>query len=176
MKYESLIDGIYIQLSYVCDIQITHPSNNKTNMKGATLLFILFVTFGGAHSQESCLTGNCTVEGTQIVNTVASFHNSWHDLNEQEIFGTMCKTMVKGSFRKSKWLWQGRFWCPSLSAMEGYSTSWKSREDAIESAVDDYMRKGEENGFLTADQLQNSSNVKSQLISSLFDLKTSKSH
>jgi hypothetical protein len=38
------------------------------------------------------------------------------------------------------------------------------------------MRKGEQNGFLTANQLQNSSDVKWQLISSLFDLKISKSH
>ncbi len=145
-------------------------------MKAATLLFILFATFGDARSQESCLTGNCTIDGTQIVKAVGSFHNSWHDLNEQELFGTTCQTIIKGSFREAKWRWQGRFWCPSLSAIEGYSTSWKSREEAIERVIDDYMRKGEQNGFLTANQLQNSSDVKWQLISSLFDLKISKSH
>ena len=134
-------------------------------MKGTILLFIVLAAFGDAHSQEICSTGNCKIEGTQIVKSVGSFHNSWHALNDQEIFGTTCKTMVKGSFRESKWRWQGRFWCPALSAIEGHSISWKSREETIEHVVDDYMQKGKEKGFLTADQLQNSSNIKSQLIS-----------
>jgi len=145
-------------------------------MKGTILIFIFLATFGDVRSQETCSTGNCTIEGTQIVKTVGSFHNSWHDLNEQELFGTTCQTMIKGSFREAKWRWQGRFWCPSLSAIEGYSTSWKSREEAIERVIDDYMRKGRQNGFLTENQLQNSSNIKSESVSSLVDFKSSKLH
>jgi hypothetical protein len=105
----------------------------------------------------------------QVVNTISSFHNSWHDLNEREMFGTICQTMIKGDFYRSKWRWQGRFWCSSLSEIEGYSKNQDNRDDAIERAIDDYVQKGIQLEFLTEDHLQDAYNVQLDSMSPTID-------
>ncbi|CAF1215824.1 unnamed protein product [Rotaria sordida] len=88
------------------------------------------------------------------------------------MFGVTCMTTIKGELSESKWRWQGRFWCPSLSMMQGYSHNQKGRNEAIEYAIEDYKRQGEQNGFLTEKQLNDSSKVKSKSIASLVNLKS----
>ncbi|CAF1509670.1 unnamed protein product, partial [Didymodactylos carnosus] len=106
------------------------------------------------------------------VKAAGRFPNSWHNLNEREMFGTTCETTIRGSFYQSKWRWQGRFWCPSLSTIEGYSKSLESREDVIDHAIADYMQKGKELGFLTESQLQNASNIQPESINLSDDVKS----
>jgi hypothetical protein len=136
----------------------------------------LFATFGDALSEESCLTGNCTGNEAQVVKAIDSFHNSWHALNEREMFGTICNTTIKGDFYESKWLWQGRFWCPSLSAIGGFSKTQKSRDNAIKHATDDYIRKGKQLGFLTENRVRDSFDIKSNSIFPSINLESSKLH
>lgn len=111
--------------------------------------FILLVILNGIHGTELCSNGACAE-----MNNLP--RNSWHDLNENEMFGTTCQTSIKGDFQKSKWFWEARFWCPSLSEIKGISKKQKTREDAINQATIDYIQKGEINGFLNEEHLQDS--------------------
>lgn len=138
-------------------------------MHGAIVVFLFFATVANARSQELCLNGNCTANEVQVQETIGSFRNSWHDLNEREMFGTICQTMIKGDFYRSKWRWQGRFWCSSLSEIEGYSKNQDNRDDAIERAIDDYVQKGIQLEFLTEDHLQDAYNVQLDSMSPTID-------
>ncbi len=129
-------------------------------------LFLLLAILNGIHGKEPCSTGNCTENNNLL-------HNSWYDLNENEMFGTSCQTSIKGDFQKSKWYWEARFWCPSLSEIKGISKKQKSRDDAINRAIIDYIQKGEKFGFLTGNHLEGFSDVDSNSISSTNDVKKS---
>lgn len=130
-------------------------------MKVGINLLLLFLIFNIVRGQLSCLTGNwgvCAKEvATRLLVTYSSF-NTWQDHQEINLFGTSCTSAVKGGIYRWQWRWQGRFWCPALSTMEGSSRNWKSRNGAIEHAIEDYVRKGGQHGFLTAKQLTEPSN------------------
>lgn len=67
----------------------------------------------------------------------------------------MCNSQFKGGWHRWQWKWSGKFWCPALSAnVVGESTQWKSRNGAIEHAIQDYVTKMTTAGLLTPTQLK----------------------
>jgi hypothetical protein len=127
-------------------------------MRGVAFVFFLAATLDSVSGQEACMSGNwgaCGVQVAQKISSIYSSYNSWHDEQQVAIFGTTCTSVVKGGFYRWKWRWQGRFWCPTLSPIEGYSNNWESRKGAIEHAIEDYVQKGGQHGFLKANQMTN---------------------
>jgi hypothetical protein len=127
-------------------------------MHGVIFIFLLAATFGSVCSQQACISGNwaqCSSEVAKKLTSIYSSYNSWHDEQKVDMFGTTCTSKIKGGFYRWNWRWQGRFWCPQLSGMEGYSNNWESRQGAIEHAIKDYVRKGGEHGFLKTNQMIN---------------------
>jgi hypothetical protein len=49
---------------------------------------------------------------------------------------------------------EGRFVCPILSQMQGYSKDLESQNGAIVHAINDYVQKGRQHGFLTEYQVK----------------------
>ncbi|CAF0839476.1 unnamed protein product [Adineta steineri] len=125
-------------------------------MKGVIFFFVLTATFGSVRSQQACMNGNwaqCAAEAVTQFRQLYSSYNTWHDNEQVPMFGTTCYSASKAGFYRWNWRWQGRFWCPTLSGLEGYSNNWESQKGAIEHAVEDYVRKGAQHGFLPPKRL-----------------------
>ncbi|CAF4912266.1 unnamed protein product, partial [Rotaria sp. Silwood2] len=81
-------------------------------------------------------------------------YHSWSDIDTKQAFGTTCHSQFKGGFHRWQWKWSGKFWCPSLSTtIMGESTQWKSRNGAIEHAIQNYVTKMTSAGLLKVSQL-----------------------
>ncbi|CAF3643642.1 unnamed protein product [Rotaria sp. Silwood1] len=103
----------------------------------------------------SCFAQQWTACGMAVGTGIYRKYSSWSDIDEKQAFGTTCKLQSKGGFYDWKWTWSGKFWCPSLSeTIIGKSTQWKSRNGAIEHAIQDYVTKMTSAGLLTSSQLQ----------------------
>lgn len=125
-------------------------------MKIGIGFLIFFIIHNVIQGQMSCLVrewNSCAKEVVTKILITYSSYNTWHDHQEINVFGTSCISSVKGGFYRWQWRWQGRFSCPTLSNIEGYSNNWKSRNGAIQHAIEDYVRKGAQHGFLTTHQL-----------------------
>lgn len=60
--------------------------------------------------------------------------------------------VILGRISKWKWVWDGRFSCPSLNnSIQGTSGGLKSRNGAIEHAVRNFMEKAINSGVINAD-------------------------
>ncbi|UJR35583.1 hypothetical protein I4U23_028336 [Adineta vaga] len=82
------------------------------------------------------------------------YYGTWQDSQDVNAFGTVCKSQFRGSFYRWKWVWGGQFWCPTLDAnLRGESKNYKSRDGAIEHALQDYVTKAGEAGILKPEQI-----------------------
>lgn len=61
-----------------------------------------------------------------------------------------CFANYKGHFYQWKWVWNGKYKCPGLSTVESISENWKSRDGAVEHAMEEYFKKV----HLTKEQLE----------------------
>ncbi len=52
-----------------------------------------------------------------------------------------CVAKYKGQFRSWKWVWDGRFKCPSITTFEAESRGWKSKDGAAENAMIEYFKQ-----------------------------------
>ncbi|CAF0967661.1 unnamed protein product [Brachionus calyciflorus] len=83
---------------------------------------------------------------------IYSLHK-WSDYKEIDFIGYKCSGQIKGRIHKLKWVWDGKFKCPSLTAIEGSSRGFKSRSGAIENAIIDFVQKATEQNVLSESQL-----------------------
>ncbi|CAF0921262.1 unnamed protein product [Brachionus calyciflorus] len=79
--------------------------------------------------------------------------HKWSDHKEIDFIGHKCVGQVKGRIRKLKWVWDGKFKCPSLTGIEGSGRGFKSRNGAIEHAIIDFVKKAAEQQILNESQL-----------------------
>ncbi|CAF0937470.1 unnamed protein product [Adineta ricciae] len=98
----------------------------------------------------ACLSLNWVACGVNIGTALyTKYYGQWQDSQDVNAFGTVCKTQFRGSFYRWKWVWGGQFWCPQLSStVMGTSEHYKSREGAIEHALQDYVTKAGQAGIL----------------------------
>ncbi len=89
--------------------------------------------------------------GTGLFQT---YYGTWLDSQDVNAFGTVCKTQFRGSFYRWEWVWGGHFWCPSISAtVLGVSKNYKSRDGAIEHALQNFVETAGTAGLLTKEQI-----------------------
>jgi len=102
-----------------------------------------------------CLSLNWAACGVSVGTALyKKYYGTWQDSQDVNAFGTTCKTQFKGSFYDWEWVWGGKFWCPTLSSsIQGESEHFKSREGAIEHALQDFVTKAGQAGILTQEQL-----------------------
>ncbi|CAF0997125.1 unnamed protein product [Adineta steineri] len=131
-------------------------------MKVSHFLFSILLLnayfYGWIHAQNvdltSCISQQWIACGISVGTAIYKKYNSWSDIDEKQAFGTTCKSQFKSGFYDWEWVWSGKFWCPSLSAtVMGESTKWKSRNGAIEHAIQDYVTKMTSVGLLKPPQL-----------------------
>ncbi|CAF1388675.1 unnamed protein product [Rotaria magnacalcarata] len=113
-----------------------------------------FQTEGANVDLTPCLSANWTSCGISVGTFIYAKYNSWSNIDTKQAFGTTCHSQFKGGFHRWQWKWSGKFWCPSLStSIIGTSTQWKSRNGAIEHAIQDYVTKMTSAGLLKVEQL-----------------------
>ena len=101
-----------------------------------------------------CLSMNWVACGMGVGTALyKKYYGTWQDSQDVNAFGTICKTQFRGSFYRWKWVWGGHFWCPSLGDIQGESQNYKSREGAIEHAIQDFVIKAGQNNKLTQEQI-----------------------
>jgi len=68
-----------------------------------------------------------------------------------------CVGNVNGHLSKWKWVWAGKFKCPTLANVEGRGrlVGWKSRQGAIKHAIQDLLDKLKAGNYLTPEQWTN---------------------
>jgi len=76
----------------------------------------------------------------------------WWDNNNIRIGPYLCVFSLKGRISHWKWVWDGKFKCPTLANVEGSSSGWKSRQGAIEHAIEDLKNKYRAGNYLTPQQ------------------------
>ncbi len=102
-----------------------------------------------------CLTLDWVACGINVGTALyKKYYGTWQDSQDMNAFGTTCKTQFRGSFYRWEWVWGGKFWCPSISeTIIGKSVNFKSREGAIEHALQDFVTNAGQAGLLTQEQI-----------------------
>ncbi|CAF1037772.1 unnamed protein product [Rotaria sordida] len=101
-----------------------------------------------------CLAGQWVACGIAVGTDIYKKYTSWSDVDTKPAFGTMCNSQIKGGWHRWQWKWSGKFWCPSLNdTIMGDSTQWKSRDGAMEHAIQDYVTKMTSAGLLKPDKI-----------------------
>lgn len=105
---------------------------------------------------QPCLSLNWVACGASVGTALyKKYYGTWQDSQDVNAFGTVCKTQFRGSFYRWKWVWGGNFWCPSISdSVRGTSEHYKSREGAIEHALQNYVQVAGAAGLLTQQQIE----------------------
>jgi hypothetical protein len=112
----------------------------------------------------ACLSFNWAACGISVgTGLYKKYYGTWQDSQDISAFGTTCKSQFKGSFYQWKWVWGGKFWCPSLSeTIQGESENYASRDGAIEHALQDYVTKAGTAGVLTQEHISQYGSGKSK--------------
>jgi len=122
---------------------------------------LLAVAVAALHAQTtadltSCLSANWIQCGLSVGTGIYQSLHSWNDYQPVNAFGTQCNTQVKGGFYRWKWVWDAHFQCPSISpTLQGTSSAWKSRNGAVEHAIQNYVTQAGQHGLLTKEQIAN---------------------
>jgi len=103
---------------------------------------------------SSCISQNWVGCAASIGRSIFSLHR-WGDDNNINIGPYPCVGNFKGRISKWKWVWDGKFKCPTLANVEGRSSGWKSRQGSIEHAIEDLMDKLRAGNYLTPEQWTN---------------------
>ena len=80
------------------------------------------------------------------------------EVTKVNLFGYECIGSVKSAFIRWKWGFSGFFLCPKLTSIVGYSTNFKSKKDALEKALSDFMFKSIQTNVINIKKLKTSSN------------------
>jgi len=124
-------------------------------MKTALLTLCVLGALGCSLAQQvdlsSCATGQWLGCAASIGKTIFGLHR-WGDNNKISIGPYACVGNFKGRISKWKWVWDGKFKCPTLANVEGTSSGYKSRNGAIEHAIEDLMNKLKAGNYLTPAQ------------------------
>lgn len=137
----------------------------KTTMStGLSCLLIVLLLNGiivrGSQIQfpvQACATGVATGNywscAAQLGHSIYRLH-SWGDDTSIQICGIPCRGNLKGRISKWKWIWDGRFRCDSIAPGIVGEDSKKSRNGAIEWAIQDFIRKAIQSGRFKPEQFQ----------------------
>jgi hypothetical protein len=87
---------------------------------------------------------------TKVASYVYNLHQ-WNDAQTVEICGRSCAVQIKGRLHKFEWVWDGKCECGGIS---GSSRHYKSKNGAIEHAIQDFVTKAGQAGLITLEQVQ----------------------
>jgi hypothetical protein len=123
------------------------------------VLSVLLSTVPNASAADADLTPCLSLDWVKCGLNVGTglfkkYYGTWQNSQDVNAFGTVCKTQFGGLFRRFSWAWNGQFWCPSISAtVLGTSEHYKSRDGAIEHAIQNFVQKAGSAGLLTQEQI-----------------------
>jgi len=89
-----------------------------------------------------------------LAQQLISIHQ-WNDGTTADFMGYQCTSGVKGRIHSLKWVWDGRFSCPSWTSITGNSRGFTGRSGAIEAAIKDFITKALEENLITSEQANN---------------------
>ena len=90
---------------------------------------------------SACLGGSwksCLGLGTGLISQGIKLH-SWDDGTTHSMFGTTCRSSVKGRVSSFKWVWDARFSCDSYP-FEGRGVE-TGRGSAVNTAITDWVNQ-----------------------------------
>ena len=108
-------------------------------------IFLLSIFIVGCYSQSwVSLAGS-------LATTIVGLHN-WSDGMAYNLMGYSCKAQIKGRFHRLKWVYDGKFICPSWTPLVGESRHLMSKNGATEHAIRDFVNKAFQSNLITSDQ------------------------
>ncbi|CAF3571332.1 unnamed protein product [Rotaria sp. Silwood1] len=99
----------------------------------------------------ACLSGSlmsCAGIGAGLIMPIINIH-SWSDGAAQPMFGTTCRSGLKGRLSGFQWKWDARFSCDNYPFV-GQSTR-QGKSSAIEAAFVDWMNQATNAGLFSSE-------------------------
>ncbi|CAF3036139.1 unnamed protein product [Rotaria sp. Silwood2] len=90
---------------------------------------------------------SCAGLGAGLIMPVIDLH-SWNDGAAQSMFGTTCRSSLKGRLSSFEWKWDARFSCDNYPFV-GQATR-QGKSSAIEAAFVDWMNQANNAGLFSS--------------------------
>nr|prf anti lipopolysaccharide factor [Limulus polyphemus] len=90
---------------------------------------------------------------TQLIFTLVNNLATLWQSGDFQFLDHECHYRIKPTFRRLKWKYKGKFWCPSWTSITGRATK-SSRSGAVEHSVRNFVGQAKSSGLITQRQAE----------------------